>query len=180
MAARKQLPDGYASELAALEQTVATADLVLDATTSVPVHHLLSDECHMQATPYLVASATPGGWGGIVARILPNKRTGCWACLEHHLAEGRIPIPPGDPDAEIQPAGCRSPTSTATGLDLNTLSLAAVRLGVTTLTADATDGYPGADWDVTTATFRDASRSYPATWQSHRLNPAPECSCQAA
>lgn len=153
-------------------------DLIFDATAEVGVNYFLSELSKDLGVPYLVASATEGGWGGRVGRFRPDADAACWTCLMHHIQDGTIPSPPADPDAatgRVQPAGCVDPTFTGAGFDIATVSLAAVRLAVSTLCEDVPGAYPPANWDVANFQFRDAEQTYPGTTEQFVVDQHPDC-----
>jgi len=112
----------------ALERMLTDIDLVIDATAEMGVNHFLSETCRVRDIPYMLASATPGAWGGTVAWF--SRDTPCWMCMRHGMYEsGDIPLPPADMGAggEIQPPGCAEPTFSGAAFDLREVSLQAVR-----------------------------------------------------
>lgn len=166
------------SELSLIGEMLEGADLVADATAEVGVNHLLSDLARERGIPYVCVSATPGAWGGLVARIRPDGA--CWMCLRKALYEDRtIPLPPADDAGEVQPAGCADPTFIGAGVDLQEVALEGVRSILGTLSGGP-DGYPDGAWDVAVLALRDADgRRIPPTWTVHNIPRQADCPCCA-
>src|SRR3546814_16072427 len=86
------------------------------------VNHFLSEFARVRGLPYLIANATPGAWGGIVARIEPASP--CWMCFRHALyGDSGAALPPADPPGEVQQPGCARPTFTGSSFALTAISL---------------------------------------------------------
>jgi hypothetical protein len=148
------ISDSGESEIEVLDKLLESVDLIYDASAEVGVHHLLSALAAERRKPYLLAWATPGAWGGLVARIVPGKTEGCWNCLQWARADGTISNPPADPAGDVQPTGCADPTFTGTSFDLQQVALGAIRLAVATLTSGEAKAYPDFDWDVAVISLR--------------------------
>ncbi len=165
------------SDSQVMDDMLDGTSLVYDATAELGVHDLLSSLAAELRIPYIYAHSTHGAWGGLVARIVPGRTQGCWLCLQYALDDGTIPPPPADPQGEVQPAGCASPTFTGTGFDVEYVANEGVRLAIGTLTSSVAGGYPDADWDVATLALRDKTgRRVPPRWTSYRLAQHPNCS----
>lgn len=152
---------------------IASADLVIDCSAELGINHVISEMCRAQRRPYLVANATPGAWGGMVAAFTEDKP--CWLCLRHALYDTQtITLPPADPEGELQPPGCADPTFTGSAFDLEEVSLEVVRTAVGLLTNE--DGYPAPDWQVATLALRaqDGRRIIPQ-WTAQELVARPDC-----
>ncbi len=164
-------------QMEVLEQFLSGVDLIFDASAEIGVHNLLSTLARERGIPYILASATPGAWGGVVARFLEGKP--CWYCFEKARTEGKIPIPPEDDSAygKVQPAGCGSPTFTGTSFDLQEISLAAVRMIVSTLSGSIVENYPDSHWDIAMLALRDKNGIFPPKWDIIKLLSYPECIC---
>ena len=158
------------------DKFLSGVDLVYDATAEEGIHYLLSQLCRSRNIPYVAASATHGGWGGRVVRLLPNRTAGCWACLVHLREDGTIPEPPSDPDGEIRPPGCTDPTFTGTGFDLLNVPLLGVRAAIGALAAGKPNGYPDIGVEVAILRLRDQN-GFPVlpAWQSYNLTRHPKC-----
>lgn len=160
-------------------RAVLDADVVVDATADFGVHHLLSDMAVHAGKPYVVAEATLGVFGGLVATITPaavHAGQGCWMCLMHHQSDevGVIPRPLADPAGQlVQPAACPDPTYTGTGFDLGVLAAHAARVVVNVLPGGAYGQF--AD-PVHLATLRDGKAApIPVRWESYPLPRHPAC-----
>jgi len=164
------------SDLNVLNALLQDIDLLYDATAEVGIQHLLSDLARSKHITYVSASTTPGAWGGWVTRIRPGKTKGCWVCLQHLWEERAIPLPPEDSKELVQPAGCAAPTFTGASFDIMEVVLTGVRLSVATLCSEASDGYPGIDWDVGILSLRDlAGKVIPPRWETFDLERHGSC-----
>jgi molybdopterin/thiamine biosynthesis adenylyltransferase len=154
-------------------------DLVYDATAEIPINRVLSNLAAERGIPYILVAGTPGMWGGRVVRILPDENHGCWACYRHATHEGVIPTPISDEiNGTIAPEGCRAPTFTGTNFDASEISMAGVRMAVSTLMRDVDGGYPSIGWDVAVVNLRDESgAAIPPQWSTHQLAKQPKCHC---
>ena len=121
-----------ASESDALTEFFEGVHLLLDATAEIGVQQLLSSLADEAGIPQVYVTATEGGWGGIVARVVPGQ-TGCWWCLQRRLEDGSIELPPAAPNGTTQPRGCSAPTWTGTSFDAMPLVAQAVRTATFTL-----------------------------------------------
>jgi molybdopterin/thiamine biosynthesis adenylyltransferase len=161
---------------AAMSEITSGASVIYDATAEVGVQHFLSDYAAELGVPYIVVEGTAGGWGGMVARIMPGTTAGCWLCLQTAIADKSIPEPPQDSKGGVQPAGCAELTFTGTGFDLTQIALTGVRTTVSTLCTGTPDAYPPADWDVTVISFRDDSgKLIPPLFQGFTLHKHDQC-----
>lgn len=122
--------DDPASTRAAVEmrRTLATADLVIDATANPPVTRLLDRIRASVGKPLLVVSGTAGGWGGVVTMLTPD--TGCWACVEHHRIDHSLPLPPADPDGWVTPTRCAQVTFTGARHQMQQIALHASAVAI--------------------------------------------------
>lgn len=173
-ASRLPVDDQQPSQVDTLHQILDGADLLFDATAEPGVWHVLSDLASERQIPYVHVWATPGAWGGAVARVLPDQR-GCWVCIEHHYNDGTFPAPPADPTGEIQPSGCADPTFTGANFDLQIVSMLAVRLAIATLCRGVDGGYPDMPWDVLVLELRDETGTPAVQVHPHRLDAHPAC-----
>lgn len=159
------------TDCAILPRAFEGVDLILDATAEWCVSHYLANLAKELGIPYVWVTGTPGSFGGIVGRIVPNKTEGCWGCFQQKLRDGTIKNPSQEESPLIQPQGCFHPTFTGTGFDMDHVSLAAVRLVVSTLCSGQDGGYPDFDWDVgvvdlwddTNAPIAPRWKTYPLT-----------------
>jgi molybdopterin/thiamine biosynthesis adenylyltransferase len=167
------------NDLEIMDQFLEGTELLLDASADLNVNHLLSDLSKERETPYIAVSTTYGAWGGQVVRIRPNLTAGCWFCYRHSLENGAIPYANSDPQGEIQPGGCGTPTYTGAGFDAQEISLAGVRMSISTLTAGDINGYPTMDWDVAIVNLRSGSgEAIPPQWHTFHLEKHPLCHCR--
>lgn len=170
---------GWEPQRLLLEKALEGCDLVLDATAELGVNHFLSELARLRGLPYIMANATPGIWGGMVAQFLPGRTRGCWVCLRRALygENPTIELPPADPEGEIQPPGCADATFTGSAFDTEEVSLEAVRMVAGALRA--AHGYPETDWDVSVLQLRGHDgRRRPPHWEGLQIAPNPKCPCQ--
>lgn len=175
-----KLGNPFANELPELMEYLSGIDLIYDATAELGVQHLLSTYAAELRIPIILVESRPGGWGGLVARITPDTE-GCFYCLRHALFDGSIKLPPFKEEEDIQPIGCISPTFTASGFDTATVSLAGVRVAISTLCSSVEGAYPEMDFDVGVLTVRNQSSgqaTFPS-WQTYKLIKHPECECSS-
>lgn len=173
-------PDGSPfSDYDFLRKQIAQSDLVIDATASYLVNHLLADIARREKRAYLWLSTTPGASGGVVGRVIPGATEGCWHCFQHHLADGSIPVPADSGVADIQPGGCTHPTFVAAGVDSDEVAILAARLAVATLTRGKEDGKDFA-WDVAIGDLVLGNQRIAGRWTEHPLNRHPACQLCAA
>lgn len=167
-----------------LEKWLDGADLVFDASAEVGVQHLLSTLAREKKIPYILIETRPGGWGGVVARIVPGGN-GCYYCLCHYFRDGALgkeggfKIPPQKKDDFHQPQGCLSPTFTAASFDVEEVSLLGVRMAVSLLCGGKTGAYPYFKEDVAVLALRDEAGEtvhFPQ-WKGYALTTHPSCDC---
>jgi len=169
---------GQEAEL--ISEFLDCVDLVYDASAEPGVQQFLADLCSEQSIPLVVIESRHGGWGGLVARIRPFADTGCYLCLKKAQDDDSLPHPPklGD-DTFVQPAGCAEPTFTAAGFDTSEVSLAGVRMAVSTLCEGESGGYPPMEHDVGILHLRDKNgNQISPRWEYFPLKIHPECACQ--
>lgn len=160
-----------------LDQMLAGADIVVDATASLRVNDYLSGLAYERDMPYIWLSTTNGAWGGMVGRVRPGAHF-CWMCHRHHMTEGgMIESPVQKPgEFDVQPAGCLDPTFTGTAFDANEVVLQAVRLVASTLCSGTEGGYPDYSWDIATVSLRTPEgRPLVPHWKTYRLEAHPNC-----
>lgn len=163
------------SELDAMNQALDGIDLIYDATAETGIQYLLASIAAEHKLPYVAASATAGGWGGLIFRIHPELTEGCWICHRLHLEDGSIPGPPAAPNGYIQPIGCAESTFVGSGLDLEQVALQGVRGTVEVLVGPDPERW----WDIAVGTFRSESgASLVPTWWTGRISRHPECAAQ--
>jgi len=154
-----------------LVDTIQKSDLVIDCTAETNVSNYLSHLSNSENTPYIWATATQGGWGGIVGRAIPNITEGHWIDFSYLYANNTIPEPAAEEGSDIQPVGCFHPTFTGTGFDLDHVSVMATRLAVATLCQGQEEGYPDFDWDVGVLSLWDEQSGIPIAprWEICKL-----------
>lgn len=80
-----------------LENILDGADLIYDATADPAVNDFLSRLASTAGIPYVVVSATEGGWGGYVFRSRSEVGyEACQRCLLHHFEDHEQLLPPRD------------------------------------------------------------------------------------
>ncbi len=166
------------SERQIMDKLLTGVSLLFDASAEVGVSNFLSAEAMRRNIPYVSAYATPGAWGGLVMRVVPGKTKGCWMCLQYAKFNGTIPHTVSDVAAgRVQAPGCGDLTFTGASFDLQNVTLAAVRLAVSTLCADIPGGYPDASWDVGVLRLTDDEKlAALPVWQAFSLQAqCPRC-----
>jgi molybdopterin/thiamine biosynthesis adenylyltransferase len=159
-----------------LEEMLNGASLIYDATAELGIQYLLSDLARERGIPYVAVSATEGGWGGLVFRVVPGTPGGCWFCLQESLGDS-VPLPPRNATeaGTVQPKGCADPTFTGAGFDLATVAMAGVRMAVSTLCAPD-GGYPDHNGDALIITIRDPGTGVvDPSWRSMPIPRSPGC-----
>lgn len=162
------------SHVVALRDLVEAADLVIDATAFSEVQSAVSDMCRQVKKNLIIAYATEGLVGGLVARLRAEENL-CWNCIRHHWNEGVLPEPPHDPTGVVTPVGCNSPTFSGGGYDLQEVSLEAVRSAVGMLGSGVCDA---GDWSLALLAMRSGDgRRVPPRWTVYDVKNSPKCSC---
>lgn len=167
-----------ASESAALTEFFDGADLLLDATAEIGVQQLLSLLADEAGIPQVYVTATAGGRGGIVARVIPGT-TGCWWCLQRRLEDGSIEPPPAAPSGTVQPRGCATPTWTGTSFDALPLVAQAVRTASFTLLGER-PAEGADDVFVCSQKAQTSSELSAPKWTSYPLEVHPDCKACAS
>lgn len=168
----------HPSDSEILSQALDGVDLIFDATAEWCVSHLLSDIAKEKGIPYVWATGTPGGWGGSIGRVVPGNTLGCWKCYQRFLIDGTIKHPSQENVHDVQPVGCFHATFTGTGFDMDHITLAAVRLVVSTLCSGQESAYPDFNWDVGIVDLWEKNATPIAPeWNTYKLNKHPECDC---
>jgi molybdopterin/thiamine biosynthesis adenylyltransferase len=147
------------------------ADLIIDASAEDRVNSYLSTEAYRLGTPYITLAGTYGMWGGEVLRVRPGQ---CWCCFKWSQvdkAKGSIPDPPQDPNAKVQPNGCRAVTFQGAGFDGGEISLMATRFAISTLAEKYAPGaYPEIAEDGAILSIRDEVGNFKfAHWEPFKL-----------
>ena len=171
-------PDGSTeNQFESILNIIENVDLVIDTTAENGVNEFLAAISAQLTKPYVVASATPGAWGGYVARFKNNRNDACWNCLmrDFYGDEWAKDLPPEDPEGTRQPPGCPAITFTGTAVDLAEISLEVVRSAFGLLTPE----YPSPSEQVSILSSRqnDGSRLAPR-WDVRDINRQGICKCQ--
>ncbi|WP_083251465.1 HesA/MoeB/ThiF family protein [Acidihalobacter yilgarnensis] len=172
--------------------SIASADIVIDATAEVSINRYLESLAREHGIPYVWAYASNGGWGGVVGRSIPGATLGCYECFQYHMIDavnaraagapvpdGGIDLPPAEDKPDVQPVGCFHPTFRGTGFDLDQVSQLAARLAVATLGRDAPDEdkYQDFTWDIAVLSQWDPTSDQPTVpnWKTHSLDRHQSC-----
>lgn len=181
VAENMRIGEAEASQRETLEKFIQGVDMIYDATAEYGVQYFLSSKALEQNIPYISISSTYGAWGGVITRVLPG-RTGCWVCLKYWHEQydkdpsNGIPLPNQD-ERTVQPKGCADPTFTGTSFDGMYITLAGMRLAMSTL-SEGESGYPPFDWDVAVINLRDTSgNAITPEWKTFTLKKHPSCPC---
>lgn len=168
----------YDNEIENMNEMANNADIIIDATAEVGVQHFLSDCAIELNIPYVWAVGRPGGWGGLVGRVVPDKTEGCWLCYTHLRQDNKIVEPPSSGEAMFQPTGCADPTFFGAGFDMVTIALEGVRMVVGTLGNGAENSYPDIEGDLVSIAFRnDDGTAIPPKFTSESIPAYPNCPC---
>lgn len=170
------------SDADVVDRALQDASLLYDASAEPGVEYYLAAVARQRGIPYIGVSGTPGGWGGLIVRIVPGKTEGCWSCLLRRLEDGSILAPPADKkEGQIQPTGCANPTFTGASFDLGLVALSGVRMAVSTLTANQAGAYPNVNWDVAVISLRGPGGEIIAPqFATYPLLKHPQCQVCAA
>jgi hypothetical protein len=96
-------------------------------------------------------------------------------CLKYHLTSGDIKLPPQDETGGIQPRGCGDPTFTGGSFDLQNVSLAGVRLAISTL-CNAEGEYGNVSWNLAILEMVDGEGNpVVPVWRTYDLEIHPDC-----
>lgn len=163
------------SEEEILDELFSNTSLVFDASAEEGVNHLLSRAAKENDVPYISIEARRGAWGGLLFRQSLLIGKACWMCMKYHLNDGEIPLPPQDETGGIQPRGCGDPTFTGASFDLQNISLAGVRLAVSTL-CNANGGYGDVDWNLAILEMVDVTGNpIVPRWRTYSLAVHADC-----
>lgn len=145
-------------------------DFVFDSSAEEGVNHFLSQLCRKKDIPYIMIEGRRGGWGGVIARVLPVQNKGWWMCLQYALYDGTITPPPEDSRGGIQAKGCGDISFTGSSFDMYNISLAGVKLLAQTLNGVE----PG--YDVGILSMVDENENpILAKWEPYDLQIHPKC-----
>src|SRR3989339_643857 len=162
----------FPNENEKLEEFFISTDLVYDASAEEGVNNLISTLCREKKIPYIEIEGRRGAWGGIVMRAIPEKKKGCWMCLQYSLIDGTITPPNEDNNGLIQPKGCGDLTFTGASFDMQNISLAVVRMAVSSLSKEDKLG----DWDVAVLSMvGDEKKPIAPEWETFALEINSKC-----
>lgn len=169
-----------ASPLAVLADSVATADIVVEASGSHQIAKLVSRLCAEVGKPMVAAWLTEGFYGAEALRIHPG-RTMCWNCFATAQHKGEALIAEEGPPSQVSAQGCAHPTTAGAGFDALELVAVTTRLAVQTLVPDG--GYADCEWDHVVLNFRrqpsEAEHARVATEQLPVRESCDECQASA-
>jgi molybdopterin/thiamine biosynthesis adenylyltransferase len=148
-----------------LDDLIATADVVVDASGSQLVARILSRRCKGAHTPMVIASLTAGSYGAEVATF--NPQGACYWCLVLGQDDGTIPKPNEGPRSNTTPIGCSTPAFSGAGFDATALAATAARAVVQ---ATGRSQYPPAEFDYAIINFRGSE-----PWRQGRLQQHASC-----
>jgi hypothetical protein len=181
-ASGKTSPQDIASfELPLIDDMLKDVSLVYDAAVEEGVSHYFAEECRNRNISFVSVSATQGGLGGQILRVIPGKTEGCWMCSmwQRHANENEraeIEAAPFEKDAKIQARGCGDITFTGTSFDLQNIVSAGVRLAVSSLSEGIKDAYPSFEWDVGVLALVDKEgKPILPEWKNYKLKKHPKC-----
>jgi molybdopterin/thiamine biosynthesis adenylyltransferase len=160
------------NERETLSELFDGVDLIVDATAEIGIQQLLAALADDAKISQVYVWATEGGWGGVVARVVPGQ-TGCWLCLQHHLADKTIAPPPVAETGTVQPRGCTAPTWTGTSFDALPLVAQTVRTATFTLLAGRAEGGP--DVFVCHQRAEGTGELHAPRWAEYELTRHPSC-----
>lgn len=176
------------SEARVMERMLTGADLLYDASADSAAQYFLAQTARARRIPYVGVHATPGGWGGMVIAIDPERTQGCWECVQRWLgvpvADGGFEWPASDDThGDLLVPGCTDVTYAGVNPDLGEIALMGVRTAFGLLTGGADSApvtsrsaYPRAPWDIAVVSLRDAAGGMIAPrWSTYTLSAHPEC-----
>ncbi len=158
-------------------------DLVFDATAERGINQMLSLYAKELSVPYVTVASRPGGWGGHVVRVLPAQ-TGCLLCFWQALEkaenepenEDNIELPAFDPNGDkLQPVGCGDITFHAASFDVEEVSLAGVRMAVSTLCEGIAGAYPPLVDDIGILSLRSSGIGLFPKWNGYSFDKIKKC-----
>ena len=112
-----------------VQKELESCDLIICAAADHGVNSHVNRLAVEAGKPAIYVWAVPGGWGGIVLRVLPKES----ACFECWLNEDDDHYPEEDAHGLRVFEGCSAPSFTGTGFDTLQVALVAARLAVQTL-----------------------------------------------
>lgn len=142
--------------------SLASCDLILNATANSTASSYLSSIAIESGTPVLHSYVSAGAWGARVLLQRPGQ-SACWDCLawwqstQPHERPRGIDVPPIEEEHTrevVMDLGCADPTFTGPGFELTAAAAAVVRAATGTLLDGR--GWPAPDYDLVTLRFRGA------------------------
>jgi len=154
-----------------LIELIKKSDLVIDCTAESNVSHYLSNLCSLLKKSFVWATATTGGWGGIVGKSSSTEDNGGWFEFSRKYSNGDILKPASEEGPMIQPTGCFSPTFTGSGFDLDQVSLMTTRVCISLMLEGKPNSYTGFDWGVAVLNLWDEESvsPIPSEWSTYKI-----------
>ncbi len=163
----------FPNENEVLDTFLDNTSLVYDASAEEGVSNLISTLCKYKKIPFIAIEGRRGAWGGIVMRVMPIANKGCWMCLQYSLyKDKKIALPKEDEKGGIQQRGCGDLTFTGSSFDLQNISLAGVRMAVSSLSED----FGKDSWDIAVLSMVDDNENpIPPSWKHMSLEINSNC-----
>ncbi len=164
---------GFKVYIDAMTQLFEHTNAIVDFSAEIGVQNFLHGFSVDLGVPFIFASATTGGEGGLVARFMPGSHHGCWYCLQCALHSDEddpvqhIPPPAMSDDGTAFPAGCTHPTFTGVSFDLQEVTLQTVRM--------TTQALLDKNADSLVARLGFSGKSRIPVWEEFEVVPRPEC-----
>jgi molybdopterin/thiamine biosynthesis adenylyltransferase len=147
---------------ALLEQLIAEADIVIDATGSHQAARILQVRCREAHKMLILAALTAGSYGGEVAVFRPDGP--CFWCFVLAQHDGLIPEPMAGPVSSVTPIGCSAPAFSGAGFDATALAALAAR---TAIRASGKCEYGSLDYDYAIVNFRGEENTSRGNLDAH-------------
>lgn len=150
----------------AVTDELAECDLIVNASVNTATEYFICAVADAHRVPVLHVAVSSGAWG---ARLLLQRpgHSGCLECLARHQEQPHEQppvVPEWSEDSshpEVVERGCAQATFAGPGFELTDAAAAAARCAVQMLLNG--DGYPSADFDLATMTFRTTADARPTT-----------------
>ena len=126
-------PAGFGdfSDIDRIHNSLASCDLVINATGHQGMSRYLNEICYHLGIPNLHASVTNGAWSGEIVRVIPEK-TPCWLCWNARFGD-HPPVGEPAPEIGVYGPGCDQPTFTGTTHELGIVANLATSSAIDTL-----------------------------------------------
>lgn len=174
-----KVPEGQRIDEQMTEDILAGADIVVDATTAESATDYLAQMSWHWGKPFIWCFGSPGGYGGLIGRAIPNSGCGCYSCFMRHYDDGTIAKPNDDPEDNhnTQPVGCFDPTFRGTGMDMDAVANTAAKMVVATLCRGEDGGHQDFEGNVAVVNLWDSEKNIPILpqWTMYPLAPHPDC-----